>query len=1244
MRKALLLLATMLPLLVAAQGWPASYGGVVLVVDNDTQKNDVINNAATYTKWFDLIFLGNGQTVTSENINTFAAAKTGFIAYFQDLNQATAKSYLDAGYWGYRYRTSGASKANAEATRDINAALNATFVVGDMYGNSTDTNVLKQWLKFNYKDGNYQSAICDNSLSVQMRNNNENGEAWNDQGLHSDYIAKHYCLNYVDGATTDIAKKRSMYAFILTRPGTPIVFYGDWNNNGDFLESMIAVRHAVGINNQAAIQGSTEHASGKYYYTVYGTKGSVLVRLGKDYVNQSTPSGYTEVWKDRIDGNNPRFSVYISDNVVDDYNAMLTNSANVRGGDSEPIGFPIIDKASGHYTNSVSVNIKPNNNRTTLVFTTDGTMPTYLSEKVTDAVNGRTLNLTETTTLKVGVVETDGKTVNVSNTVVRQYVVDGIYNSSITIYAKRGDQSSTAPVIYATVGGNAVANNVTMSSTKVVGGVEWYYYTFTSASSVRFILKESQNGKETPWLTADRDAFYTFCDHPQSGQGGLKSYASGVACYAFNETNTYMVDYYDPKVSIDKASGDYKNWVQPTVSATYKDAIIVYTTDDSEPTPTNGTQVTGPYKIEDNVFKYDGVDKSVTLRAGVLYNGKVINLVARTYHIKANEAQSYGSTIGIGTNGINIFVRSSSNNPWNIVPGIYYWNGSTSSGPTALSTTKTVGGVQWYYMNIPLSSCSIIITSGSSYNYQTSNITGLTTGSYFFDWQPGNSEGKDKPYQNVTTTYKPKLDEVITDNNYVDQGNLIPSCATYVPSKQFFYFENNKPYVSPYSWIISGNTPISADCWPGSAFIEPIGTSPEGYAIYRWVYDEKTLNAKMIFNDNGGNVVGSSQTGEYNFENSGYYNVSGLQGKVSASYVTLAEAIRYATETQQYYITDDLYVGHISQDGQYIYAKDARGSALNPFYPRADFTLNWDKDDNAYAYDQSNWVEIKLPAEKWIPKTDRNSYIGKTIAGGTLYGTFRSRENPQIEIATGGMLPVFNPGGYNVTLAAFNREKAYEAFNYNSFRDDSNGVGDLNLYHTGNFLTSVGDIDNTEDRPIINGDRFYVNPKILEVAAIRWAVYKEDQDGGKGKFYAPSNSNSAKGCIEIVNDPSSNSDSWWEGGITLQDGKVYLLKGIVINKGSKYLFHKDDDDYHHNAPRRVSIVPATPGDRYSIRLIDAYTDDRITGVNDVNINKTIESVRYINLMGAESSRAFDGVNIVVTKYSDGTTSTTKVVF
>ncbi len=1243
MRKALLLLATMLPLLVAAQGWPASYGGVVLVVDNDTQKNDVINNAATYTKWFDLIFLGNGQTVTSENINTFAAAKTGFIAYIQDLSdEDTAKGYLDAGYWGYRYRTSGASKKNAEDTRDINAALNATFVVGDMWGNSTNKYTLKQWLKFNYKDGNYQAAMCDNSMPlINFHHDTYRFADVNDNGLLADFIAKRYAINYVPTELQGDEARRAAYAFIMTMPGTPVVFKSDWDNSDlqEIIKKMIRARHAAGITNQAAIYGGDEQGTGDsathgnpsfatdnsgktagISWQVMGNKGALYLQLAWNFVrDQDVPSGFTEVCKA---SDNETFRVSISDgDAKTAYDAMASDHSKIRGGDSDPLGYPIIDKNSGHYYNgtldngTLAVTIKPNNNFTTLVFTTDGNNPTAQSEKIRGE---RTINLTKTTTLKVAVLESDDKTVKINSMVARQYVIDTQTVNDVTIYAKRGDQSTDAPWIYV----EGANSDVPMTNKRSIGGIEWFYYTISDSGTKRFILKESSNGKQTPWLTADRDAFYAFCDHPQA------TYNSYVTCYAFDETNTYMVDYYDPKVSIDKASGDYKNWVQPTVSATYKDAEMVYTTDGSTPSPTNGTKVTGPYKIEDNVFKYDGVDKSVTLRAGVLYNGQVINLVARTYHIKAPDASTY-----IPTDGTKIFVKYNGSPLY-----IWHWKDGGSGGSLAtVTTTMNVKGINWFYYEMPEGENCIILrpNGGENWSGKSGSIKNLSAGNHFYDFTNGGTPSDQE------STYSQWVNN--DGSNYVDQGNLIPSCATYVPSKQFFYFENNKPYVSPHAWIFNGYTPISSDCWPGSAFIEPIGTSPEGYAIYRWTWDEGSgnLTAQMNFNDQGGNVVGTSQTNSYTFENAEYYKVEGGVGKVSASYVTLAEAIRYATESQPYYITDDLYVGHISKDGQYIYAKDARGSALNPFYPRADFTLNWDKDDNAYAYDQSNWVEIKLPAGEWIPKTDRNKYIGKTIAGGTLYGTFRTRNNPQIEIATGGMLPVFNPGGYNVTLAQFSREKADEAFNYNSFRDDRNGVGDLNLYHTGNFLTSVGDIDNTENPGTLINERFYVNPKILEVAAIRWAVYKEDQDGGK--FYAPRQNNSAAGCIEIENNLSST-DSWWEGGITLQDGKVYLLKGIVINKRDKYLFHKDDDDYHNNAPRRVKTVPATPGDRYKIRLIDAYTDDRITGVNDVNINKTIESVRYINLMGAESSRAFDGVNIVVTKYTDGTTSTTKVVF
>ena len=39
----------------------------------------------------------------------------------------------------------------------------------------------------------------------------------------------------------------------------------------------------------------------------------------------------------------------------------------------------------------------------------------------------------------------------------------------------------------------------------------------------------------------------------------------------------------------------------------------------------------------------------------------------------------------------------------------------------------------------------------------------------------------------------------------------------------------------------------------------------------------------------------------------------------------------------------------------------------------------------------------------------------------------------------------------------------------------------------------------------------------------------------------------------------------------------------------------------------------------------------------------IESVTYVNALGMQSDKPFDGVNIVITRYSNGTVSTTKVV-
>ena len=51
----------------------------------------------------------------------------------------------------------------------------------------------------------------------------------------------------------------------------------------------------------------------------------------------------------------------------------------------------------------------------------------------------------------------------------------------------------------------------------------------------------------------------------------------------------------------------------------------------------------------------------------------------------------------------------------------------------------------------------------------------------------------------------------------------------------------------------------------------------------------------------------------------------------------------------------------------------------------------------------------------------------------------------------------------------------------------------------------------------------------------------------------------------------------------------------------------------------------------------------VTGVNEINNAKTTNSIKYFNMQGIESDKAFDGVNIVVTTYNDGSKEITKQI-
>ena len=96
----------------------------------------------------------------------------------------------------------------------------------------------------------------------------------------------------------------------------------------------------------------------------------------------------------------------------------------------------------------------------------------------------------------------------------------------------------------------------------------------------------------------------------------------------------------------------------------------------------------------------------------------------------------------------------------------------------------------------------------------------------------------------------------------------------------------------------------------------------------------------------------------------------------------------------------------------------------------------------------------------------------------------------------------------------------------------------------------------------------------------------------------------------------------------------YRSTGRGINNSNRLMLRGEGDE-DDDTPE-VPGYYATEGDadpQITTGIMGVYTD----------LSKPVESVTYVNAQGMQSSKPFDGVNIVITRYTDGTTSTRKVV-
>ncbi|MBR5673504.1 MAG: leucine-rich repeat protein [Muribaculaceae bacterium] len=80
------------------------------------------------------------------------------------------------------------------------------------------------------------------------------------------------------------------------------------------------------------------------------------------------------------------------------------------------------------------------------------------------------------------------------------------------------------------------------------------------------------------------------------------------------------------------------------------------------------------------------------------------------------------------------------------------------------------------------------------------------------------------------------------------------------------------------------------------------------------------------------------------------------------------------------------------------------------------------------------------------------------------------------------------------------------------------------------------------------------------------------------------------------------------------------------------------------AELRLANVTLITENHAIVLASDAVADvNNGTGINQITATKEVAAVRYINIAGQESDTPFEGVNIVVTTYTDGTSTTAKVI-
>ena len=221
--------------------------------------------------------------------------------------QAMFKAYLqwlrnDVKIDGFRYDY--CKGFNNSHINDYNSTSKPYFSVMEFWDGNTET------LKYHINEAGKNTTTFDFAMKYTAFNQgiaSDNYCQLKGAGLPGAGMAR-YAVTFLDshdsflrdgnefcgeGNSMTVCRDKIMqcYAYMLSMPGVPCVFYPHWVTFKDDLKKMINARYKTGVHSESSV--SDECGNGFYKATVTGTNGEIRVLVGPNSGYNSTPSGYT---------------------------------------------------------------------------------------------------------------------------------------------------------------------------------------------------------------------------------------------------------------------------------------------------------------------------------------------------------------------------------------------------------------------------------------------------------------------------------------------------------------------------------------------------------------------------------------------------------------------------------------------------------------------------------------------------------------------------------------------------------------------------------------------------------------------------------------------------------------------------------------------------------------------------------------------------------------------------------------